>query len=106
MALLGNRGVRQLNWLRRSIIESFFANQSTSSRLENEALVANGPWPRRGNINSDRPLICCGYNRDMDISIDQIRKLPAAEQLHLAEQIFDELAKSGELVQQWQIDEA
>ena len=42
----------------------------------------------------------------MDISIEQIRKLPAAEQLHLAEQIFDELAKSGELVQEWQIDEA
>ncbi len=42
----------------------------------------------------------------MDISIDQIRKLPAAERLHLAEQIFDELAKSGELVQQWQVDEA
>ena len=46
------------------------------------------------------------YNRDMDISIEQIRKLPPSEQLHLAEQIFDELAKSGELVQQWQIDEA
>ena len=42
----------------------------------------------------------------MDISIEQIRKLPAAEQLLLAEQILDELAKSGELVQQWQIDEA
>lgn len=42
----------------------------------------------------------------MDISIEQIRKLPAAEQLLLAEQIFDGLAQSGELVQQWQVDEA
>jgi putative addiction module component (TIGR02574 family) len=42
----------------------------------------------------------------MDISIEQIRKLPASEQLFLAEQIFDDLAKSGQLVQQWQIDEA
>ena len=41
----------------------------------------------------------------MEISIDQIRKLPAEQQLRLAEQIWDGLAASGQLVQQWHVDE-
>jgi len=41
----------------------------------------------------------------MDISIDQIRQLPADQQLSLAEQIWDGLLASGQLLQQWQIDE-
>ncbi|MEM7557574.1 MAG: addiction module protein [Planctomycetota bacterium] len=42
----------------------------------------------------------------MDISIEDIRKLPASEQLELAEQIWDSLLASGQLLQQWQCDEA
>jgi putative addiction module component (TIGR02574 family) len=41
----------------------------------------------------------------MDVSIDQIRQLPIEEQLSLAEQIWDGLLASGQLVSQWQIDE-
>ena len=41
----------------------------------------------------------------MDISIDEIQKLPAEQQLILAEQIWEGLAQSGALLQQWQIDE-
>ena len=41
----------------------------------------------------------------MDITIDQIRLLPADQQLILAEQIWDGLLASGQLLQQWQIDE-
>lgn len=41
----------------------------------------------------------------MDISIDQIRELPADTQLQLAEQIWDGLLQSGQLVQEWQIEE-
>ena len=41
----------------------------------------------------------------MDISIDEIRKLPTDEQLNLAEQIWEGLAQSGALLRQWQIDE-
>jgi len=41
----------------------------------------------------------------MDISIEQIRQLPPDEQLFIAEQIWDGLLESGELVQQWQIEE-
>ena len=41
----------------------------------------------------------------MDVSIDQIRQLPIQEQLSLAEQIWDGLLASGQLVHQWQIDE-
>ena len=41
----------------------------------------------------------------MEISIDDIRKLPAADQLSIAEQIWDGLLESGSLVQDWQIEE-
>jgi len=41
----------------------------------------------------------------MEISIDDIRKLPAADQLSIAEQIWDRLLQSGFLVQEWQIEE-
>jgi putative addiction module component (TIGR02574 family) len=41
----------------------------------------------------------------MNISIDDIRRLPAAEQLSLAEQIWDELLASGALLKQWEIEE-
>ncbi len=41
----------------------------------------------------------------MDVSIDQIRQLPVHEQLTLAEQIWDGLLASGQLLDQWQIDE-
>ena len=41
----------------------------------------------------------------MNISIDDIRRLPADQQLSLAEQIWDGLLASGQLLQQWQIEE-
>jgi putative addiction module component (TIGR02574 family) len=41
----------------------------------------------------------------MNISIDDIRRLPAEQQLSLAEQIWDGLLASGQLLQQWQIKE-
>jgi putative addiction module component (TIGR02574 family) len=41
----------------------------------------------------------------MSISIDDIRRLPVDQQLTLAEQIWDGLLASGQLLQQWQIDE-
>ena len=41
----------------------------------------------------------------MNISIDDIRRLPVDQQLNLAEQIWDGLLSSGQLLQQWQIDE-
>lgn len=41
----------------------------------------------------------------MSISIEQIRQLPADQQLSLPEQIWDGLLASGQLLQQWHIDE-
>ena len=41
----------------------------------------------------------------MNISIDDIRRLPADQQLSLVEQIWDGLLASGQLLQQWQIEE-
>ncbi|MCO6459200.1 MAG: addiction module protein [Pirellulaceae bacterium] len=41
----------------------------------------------------------------MSISIHEIRRLPVNEQLSLAEQIWDGLLASGQLLHQWQIDE-
>ena len=40
----------------------------------------------------------------MEISIDDIQKLPVADQLSIAEQIWDGLLESGSLVQDWQIE--
>lgn len=41
----------------------------------------------------------------MEISIDDIRKLPAADRLSIAEQIWDGLLQSGSIVQDWQMEE-
>ena len=41
----------------------------------------------------------------MSISINDIRQLPVDQQLRLAEEIWDGLLASGQLVQQWQIEE-
>ena len=41
----------------------------------------------------------------MEISIEQIRQLPPATQLELAEQIWDGLLQSGHLLQDWQVEE-
>lgn len=41
----------------------------------------------------------------MNISIDEIRQLPADQQLSLVEQIWEGLLASGQLLRHWQIEE-
>ncbi len=45
------------------------------------------------------------YHQAMEISIDDIRKLPPDKQLSIAEQIWDGLLDSGALAQGWQVEE-